>query len=508
MHQSPRGQSRDTRIAGCNRALGTLLESMDMNITEYCHIVAFDTALTVGQPVEARWTNNHRRHVAPATVKKVNAKSIIVLIDTAIYDDKDDVLYTVGHPITLPRSGNKDYSANNGAYPLAEANQPDQLLPDEELSVTHAATDDGGQAAAATDTHTAMEPPTIDEVIAAELAAGTLHRVDHIDEGLSDEELVMQYAADVKWSAEWEHGISVQDDADTDRSFFYTTAPEYADLGVRTESALGSIGNGESLPYWKVSVPAANAAMFTARCGTDLRNVHSEAEWHELVQQPFFQAKFVPTEHYVATYEALQTTPLAVPTVPLAPSVAAVVNAVGQAAAEKLINGRTFQREAKAQAKAEKAASKHAAAEAKAAPRPEAQAHREAEGASPVVADKAQYLIELVSQGRDAVHAALAQGRVTVRLPRQPRQPRPVGTPQSSTSSRNPDGVSPRQARFLLTRVDTGTFGGGTSAVRRELHRKGMIVNATQPDAALTAKGEALIASLRTTLATPGILTS
>jgi hypothetical protein len=124
--------------------------------------------------------------------------------------------------------------------------------------------------------------------------------------------------------------------------------------------------------------------------------------------------------------------------------------------------------------------------------------------ASPAFTAKVQAIFDLVAQGEDAVAAALRRGTVQVRVPRA----HAAGPPRATSTPRNPNAVSPRQAGFLLTRASTGTFGPGTQAVRRELFRKGVIVTDTDVAAALTPKGETLLADLRATCRTPAALAS
>src|SRR5262249_55495728 len=98
------------------------------------------------------------------------------------------------------------------------------------------------------------------------------------------------------------------------------------------------------------------------------------------------------------------------------------------------------------------------------------------------------------------------QGKVSVRTPRRGESTSSSPVPRHASTPRNPDSVSPRQTGFLLKRITEGTFGSGTTAVRKELYRKGLIVNNSAPDAALTPKGETLVATLQATMQTPAPL--
>lgn len=88
--------------------------------------VAFDSSLTVGMKVVARWTNCHRYYSAPATIAKLNGKSVIVTLDAEIrsvnpYDRAagERVIYPVGRRITLPRLMGQTWSANNCVVSVA-----------------------------------------------------------------------------------------------------------------------------------------------------------------------------------------------------------------------------------------------------------------------------------------------------------------------------------------------------------------------------------------------------
>jgi len=53
---------------------------------QYKELATFDTQLAAGQRVVIRWTNSHRLYAAAATITKVNTKSVLASIDTAITD--------------------------------------------------------------------------------------------------------------------------------------------------------------------------------------------------------------------------------------------------------------------------------------------------------------------------------------------------------------------------------------------------------------------------------------
>jgi hypothetical protein len=82
----------------------------------------FDTTLTVGQRVVIRWTNCGGAYAMPATITKVNAKSVLAAIDTAVVahwaGDAIEV-YPAGRVIKAPRlSASKEWSNNNCVAPL------------------------------------------------------------------------------------------------------------------------------------------------------------------------------------------------------------------------------------------------------------------------------------------------------------------------------------------------------------------------------------------------------
>jgi hypothetical protein len=113
------------------------------------------------------------------------------------------------------------------------------------------------------------------------------------------------------------------------------------------------------------------------------------------------------------------------------------------------------------------------------------------EAPAPTVSDtfaaKVQALLELAQQGPDAVAEALRAGRVIVRSPRT----------AGSRVQRNGLSCTPRQGSFLLYAAEHGHFVKGSSKVRDELHRLGLIdSNAT--DAHLTDAGRAACEALRT----------
>ena len=95
-----------------------------MTPAQYKELSIFDASLTVGQRVIIRWTNSHRFYAMPATITKVNAKSVLAAIDDAIYDrggGKDTLRYPAGYVIKAPRlSAFKAWTVNNCVMPIDE----------------------------------------------------------------------------------------------------------------------------------------------------------------------------------------------------------------------------------------------------------------------------------------------------------------------------------------------------------------------------------------------------
>ena len=76
----------------------------------------FEEGLKVGDVVLARWTNSYNYYAARATVRKINAKSLRVILEEPIDG------YPEGWEILLPRQadifGAARWSVNNGAFPV------------------------------------------------------------------------------------------------------------------------------------------------------------------------------------------------------------------------------------------------------------------------------------------------------------------------------------------------------------------------------------------------------
>ena len=69
-----------------------------------------------------RWTQGHRFYAMPATITKVNPKSVLAALDGAVYDREHGpatLRYRAGQVIKAPRlSAFKAWTVNNGVMPL------------------------------------------------------------------------------------------------------------------------------------------------------------------------------------------------------------------------------------------------------------------------------------------------------------------------------------------------------------------------------------------------------
>lgn len=96
--------------------------------------MAFDKTIAVGMSAEVRWTNNFNAYRAAGKVVKVNAKSVRVALNDAIYAPEYDkasgtfskgaLMYEAGREIAVPRcvlSTMDRWSFNNGVFPLVGA---------------------------------------------------------------------------------------------------------------------------------------------------------------------------------------------------------------------------------------------------------------------------------------------------------------------------------------------------------------------------------------------------
>lgn len=82
--------------------------------------VVFEETLTVGSPVQVRWTAGYGYYEGTATVKKVNAKSIVVDLDTPVTDSFFHIRTFT--EVSVPRRMNlKQWSLSNCVSPVDEA---------------------------------------------------------------------------------------------------------------------------------------------------------------------------------------------------------------------------------------------------------------------------------------------------------------------------------------------------------------------------------------------------
>jgi hypothetical protein len=118
-----------------------------------------------------------------------------------------------------------------------------------------------------------------------------------------------------------------------------------------------------------------------------------------------------------------------------------------------------------------------------------------APAASDSFQQRVQTLLDLVSQGPDAIAEALRRGAITVKMPRAGRS--------GSRAPRNGLPCSVRQGTYLLHLAEHGTFQKGTSKVRSELHRLGL-TDSDATDARLTDQGKLACEALRAAGVAPG----
>ena len=90
-----------------------------MTANDLKDVLSFEKTLTVGQVVEARWTNNGKAPVVPATVVKINQKSVIVTLNENTHPEFFGG-WREGQRIKLERFGSTSWSYNNGVFPLNE----------------------------------------------------------------------------------------------------------------------------------------------------------------------------------------------------------------------------------------------------------------------------------------------------------------------------------------------------------------------------------------------------
>ena len=86
-------------------------------MTDFKEAMNIDRSLTVGQPVEARWTWCHGYYAANAVIVKVNKKSVRV----ELLEDVDsmftrDIAWPKGRELRMPRFMTTEWSVNNGVF--------------------------------------------------------------------------------------------------------------------------------------------------------------------------------------------------------------------------------------------------------------------------------------------------------------------------------------------------------------------------------------------------------
>ena len=259
----------------------------------------FDASLTHATIVEARWTSVSHRYVALAHVVKVKRKSILVSLDADVTEAivKHNGLtcfnhvYMQGNTITLPRYASAGYSANNGAYPVADAVADDAVDMIQALREEEAREDAGYETLPPDDGPFWENDPPLEAIVA---------RGRRVLRALAEAEA----AADAPVPLVLDLGDACGELGEEETRYpegfarLYTTAPR--DLDLAETVCLEDVGvlmgkdGRTSLPYWKVRLPMSQEAAQAAAYGSGGWNTHTPAEWAELLEQAWFQQRFVP----------------------------------------------------------------------------------------------------------------------------------------------------------------------------------------------------------------------
>lgn len=307
--------------------------------------VQFDASLVRDTAVEARWTHNHCRYVAPATVIKVNTKSVLVKLDAPVYSTTAQAryitndltaedfreVYPANNVITLPRYASAGYSANNGAYPVAdeaevamlpltpvieavsEAQHEEEYLgeaddlrdfprfsltdtdPEWQTDLGAAASSDPAQARNEAEEQQTLPPAHVSIPEMIDRIEATIY-TDVLQE---DTVPLVLDLADAQGTLGEEDELLVAEP----RVWLYTTAPGDLDLAgtvtvedvgmLHPHPAMARLGS-DALPYRKVQLPAGQERVQAAAYGSGSWNTHTPAEWAELLGQAWFCNRFVP----------------------------------------------------------------------------------------------------------------------------------------------------------------------------------------------------------------------
>ena len=275
----------------------------------------FSASLTRDSLVEARWTNTGHRYVAQARVVKVNAKSVQVELSASVREDDGILIYSLLHCVTLPRYASAGYSANNGAYPVVEEAEVDML--------PSTISDEMRQALLA-DHATIQEMLTdvdIDATTEAVLAADAPVPLvlDLADARKTDSDLGLSFPEEPRVTSEQECAEDRYEWLNDDPAvpcpapcvWLYTTAPSNLDFaGTVGQEVIGMLLSKDGLQpsdtYRKVQCHLEQEQAQAAAYGSGGWNTHTPAEFGTLLDEAWFQMRFVPRGCTVADQEPFE----------------------------------------------------------------------------------------------------------------------------------------------------------------------------------------------------------
>jgi hypothetical protein len=89
----------------------------------YRTLAAHDDELKVGDKVLVRWTSAGYIFAAPATVAKINQKTLRVALDAdvTVRSPVGNITYPAGWSIIVPRHSSREWTWNNCALPVGTA---------------------------------------------------------------------------------------------------------------------------------------------------------------------------------------------------------------------------------------------------------------------------------------------------------------------------------------------------------------------------------------------------
>ena len=275
------------------------------------------------------------------------------------------------------------------------------------------------------------------------------------------------------------------------RTILYTTAPDdYDGFGARTEQIVGDVGtNGSTRTYRKVSIPDEHVQWYRNRCGSGLHNNHTEHEWWEMLGQEYFFKKFRPVPGYALPPRPATPTPKTADGTLLACANCGAKEATltkcrcSMCASwwEKNHAERRVGTPGQPLPPAKDSANvPQASVPPSAGTKKQEAAKREAPAPQtppPPVAsvfplsDKLNYLKALITEGDDAVLAALKKTTITVKLPKAqatPRAPRPAGLPGGPKAKLSLEIA--RTVRQRLAEAKAAGIKGMENIIAGELH--------------------------------------